>query len=389
MHDAATDVARPVVAVWKSTWLAPSQTFVRDQLAAMTRWRPVTIGERQVADGIARADLAPFPDGLVGRATRRLSRATGHRGVYERFLRREGAALVHAHFGTSAVGVLPVARRLGLPLVVTFHGYDVTQEPTRGEAGRRYVERLQAVFAYADLLVAVSQHLAGRLVELGAPPEKVRVHHIGVPVAGAVEPAATRDGIVFVGRLVDVKGPADLLAAVEHLDRGRDLRVRVVGDGPLRRQLEEQAARAGLAVEMLGRLPSEGVARELARAAVFCGPSRTTATGQEEAFGIVFLEAARHGLPVVAYRHAGVPEAVVDGETGLLAPEGDVGALAAHLRTLLDDPARAAALGAAGRERVLRDFDVRTQTARLEDLYDSVLDARPRGSRTRRPPRTR
>ncbi|GGC16548.1 glycosyltransferase [Cellulomonas carbonis] len=360
--------------MWKSTWLPPSQTFVRDQLAAMTRWAPLRLGVRDVPDALVHADRAPFGPGRVGRAAHRLSAATGHRGVYDRVLRERGARLVHAHFGTSAVGVLPVARRLGLPLVVTFHGYDVTREPGRGAAGARYVERLRDVFAYADTLLAVSDHLAGRLVDLGAPEHKVRVHHVGIPVEAAAPPVTVRDGVVLVGRLVDVKGPRDLVAAAARLPEPyRGVPVRVVGDGPLARVLADDATAAGVHLELLGRLPSPHVAAELARAAVFCGPSRTTAEGQEEAFGIVFLEAALHGLPVVAYRHGGVPEAVVDGVTGLLAPEGDVDALAAHLGSLLADPARAATLGAAGRARVLRDFDVRTQTARLEEVYDEVV----------------
>lgn len=367
------DARLPTVAVWKSTWLPPSQTFVRDQLAAMNRWHAVRVGVRSLPDGLdVHPDRAPFTAGLIGRAVHRISAATEYRGVYDRFLREQDVRLVHAHFGTSAVGVLPVARRLDLPLVVTFHGYDVTKEPF-GPHGDRYRVRLAEVFTYADRLLAVSDHLAGRLIELGAPESKVRVHHVGIPV-GPPEPVRSeRAGIVFVGRLVEVKGVDDLLAAVDRLGATHaGVRVRIVGDGPRMAELRAAVERTGAPVELLGRLSSRQVAQELGRAAVFCAPSRTTAAGQEEAFGIVYLEAGLHGLPVVAYRHGGVPEAVADGETGLLAPEGDVDALAANLRALLDDPARAAAMGRAGRERVLREFDVQAQTAELESIYDEV-----------------
>lgn len=368
----------PAVAVWKARWLSPSETFVRDQLASMTRWRPLRVGLWQVPGGIARADRAPFPGGALGRVARRASAATGHRWLYDDLLRSEDVRLVHAHFGTSAVEVLPVARRLGLPLAVTFHGFDVTLEPFRGRDGARYRQRLSAVFDYASSLIAVSEHLAGRLVDLGAPAEKVRVHHIGIPVDRVSSTEARRDGVVFVGRLVDVKGPKDLLAALTLLARaGTPVPLRVVGEGPLRDRIVEGAREGGVPLTMLGRRSSDEVAAELARAAVFCGPSRTSEQGQEEAFGIVFLEAALHGLPVVAYRHGGVPEAVVDGVTGLLASEGDVEGLAARIRALIADPDQASALGAAGRARVLAQFDVRTQTALLEDIYDEVAGVRP------------
>ncbi len=376
-------ISDPVVAVWKSTWLPTSQTFVLNQLEAMRRWRPLTLGVRRVPDGLPVVpDRAPFGTSFPWRAAQRISEATGYLGVYDHPLRRERPQVMHAHFGTSAVSVLPVARRSHIPLLVTFHGYDVTSEPLREDAvGRRYLKGLAEVFTYADTLVAVSDFIAARLVSLGATESKIRVHHIGIPVTDEPAPGE-RVGIAFVGRLVDVKGVSDLIAAVARLDPvHRNVPVRIIGDGANRRALEESAARHGLNVTFLGyRSPNE-VADELRRAAIFCAPSRTAPSGDAEAFGMVFLEAALHGLPVVSYRHGGVPEAVVDNRTGLLAPEGDVSALAHCLTKMLDDPSRAIGLGRAGRERVLREFDVVTQTALLEDLYDDAAARARAGAR--------
>lgn len=370
--------SQPVVAVWKASWLPPSQTFVKNQLDALERWRPLLLGVRRVEGLPVTPDLAPFGSGVGGRVAHRLSAAVGYRGVYDRLIRSSQARLVHAHFGTSAVQVLPVARRLGLPLMATFHGFDVTREPERpGRAGATYRRRLADVFDYADVLLVNSEFLAGRLLALGAPEKKVRVHRIGIPVDGVPEPGpgapTSRDGVVFVGRLVEVKGVTDLLTAVGRLRaEGREVTLRVVGDGPLAPALRRQAKELGVAAELLGRRTPAEVAAILRESAVFCAPSRTSADGQAEAFGMVFLEAALHGLPVVAYRHGGVPEAVEDGVTSLLAPEGDVETLAQNLALLLDQPERARALGAAGRERVLREFDVRGCTAELESIYDEV-----------------
>ena len=377
--------SQPVVAVWKASWLPPSQTFVKNQLDALERWHPLLLGVRRVEGLPVTPDLAPFGSGVVGRAAHRASAALGYRGVYDRRLRSSGARLVHAHFGTSAVQVLPVARRHGLPLVVTFHGYDVTREPERaGSAGAVYRRRLADVFDYADVLLVNSEFLAGRLLALGAPEAKVRVHRIGIPVDAAPEPgpaaATSREGVAFVGRLVEVKGVTDLLTAVGRLHAaGQDVSLRIVGDGPLAPALRRQAEELGVAAELLGRRTPAEVAAILRESAIFCAPSRTSADGQAEAFGMVFLEAALQGLPVVAYRHGGVPEAVEDGVTALLAPEGDVDALAQNLALLLEQPDRSRALGAAGRERVLRDFDVRGCTAELESIYDEVA---ARGRRT-------
>lgn len=377
----------PTVAVWKASWLPSSQTFVQNQLAAMTRWHPLLLGIRRVEGGLPVApDRAPFGSSLVGRAALRLSSSTGHRWVYDAALRRSEARLIHAHFGTSAVSVLPVARRNRLPLMVTFHGYDVTSESSRTDSkGDRYRQQLLEVFGYADTLIAVSEFIAERLASLGAPEHKVRVHHIGIPVEGAVDvPSRERSGVTFVGRLVEKKGIEDLLAAVA---RVADLPgvgpVRIVGDGPLMPVAREAAARVGVPVELLGFRNAEEVSEVLASSAVFCAPSKTAPSGDAEAFGMVFLEAALHGLPVVAYRHGGVPEAVQDGVTALLAPEGDINVLAGNLAALFEDPARARALGAAGRARVLADFDVRRCTAELESIYDEVAARGRRGRRGR------
>lgn len=368
--------ARPVVAIWKSSWLPSSQTFVANQLQAMHRWQPLLLGVRRVPDGLPVApDRAPFGAGLAGRAAHRLSAATGYMGVYDGLIRSSGATVLHAHFGTSAVAVLPVARRHRLPLVVTFHGYDVTSEARRTDAaGRRYRERLAEVFDHADTLIAVSDYIAGRLVSLGAPENKIRVQFIGIPTDGpAPAPLASRHGIVFVGRLIERKGVGDLLGAMAALPQDlRSVGLTIVGDGPLRGSLEAIARDTGLNVTWRGFETPTGVIEVLRRSAVFCAPSVSAAPGDAEAFGMVYLEAALQGLPVVAYATGGVPQAVVDGVTGLLAPEKDVAGLSQRLLALLTTPELAATLGASGRERVLRDFDVVARTAELEDIYTSA-----------------
>ena len=273
----------PVVAVWKATWLPTSQTFVHNQVSALRRWQPLLIGVRRLADGLpVTPDYAPFGRSLTWRLVHKASAATGYRGIYDGRLRRTGARLVHAHFGTSAVSVLPVARRLGLPLVVTFHGYDVTSETLRGDAGSaQYVRRLADVFAYADTLLAVSEFVASQLVRLGAPEHKIRVHYIGMPVNLEVPDPGRRSGVAFVGRLVDVKGVGDLIAALGMLPAAlrAGLPVTIVGSGPLLEDLRRQAAEAGVEVDFTGYLSPDEVAGVLSRSAVFCGPSKTSPQG--------------------------------------------------------------------------------------------------------------
>lgn len=378
-----------VVAVWRSLWLPPSETFIRDHVVSLRRWRPLLLGLASVDDRLGLSpDRAPFGASGWRRIVGRISRRTGYVGVYDAGLRTSRAALMHAHFSTDAIECLPVARRHRIPLVVTAHGYDVMAAPRRSD-GDGVLQGLRRVFEQASLILPVSQFLAGQLLELGAPAEKVRVHYLGIPriaaiprpdSAGRVTLGATsrRDDvhgrIVFIGRLVDGKGVEDLIRAYAQLPASvrHQTTLDIVGDGPLSGSARLAAAGIEGRVVWHGHVCPERVAQLLSTASVFVGPSQPAASGWNEALGLVFLEAARAGLPVVAYRTGGVPEAVVHGSTGLLAEVGDSGALSRHIHTLLSDVELAAAFGRAGQERVLRDFDLMRQTQRLEALYDEV-----------------
>lgn len=364
----------PRVAVWRTPWLSGTETFVRDQVAAMRTWEPVRVGLSRAAQPLVLPDLAVLGSSRLTELRLEALGSLGLRGRVGSFLRTRDVRVLHAHFGLDALAARPVAASLAVPLVVTCHGYDVTLLPRRRLVGREYRRRLRRTFSDAAGLVAVSGFIAERMIALGAPRDRVRVLPIGIDTSVDVHVDGPRRGVTFVGRLVPKKGVLQLLEAWAGLPA--ELRaahpLRIVGDGPLRAELAARVAAVDGDVQLLGRQPSDVVARVLAGSAVYAQPSHTTPVGDAEGFGMVFLEAARAGIPSVAYAHGGVVDAVVDGETGLLAPEGDLAGLGRRLRRLLDDADLATRLGAAGRERVLREFDVRACTARLETLYDEV-----------------
>ena len=147
----------------------------------------------------------------------------------------------------------------------------------------------------------------------------------------------------------------------------------VAGDGPQRAMLEREARRLPGDVRFTGRQTAAEIAAHMAESKVFCGPSIRAESGDAEGFGMVFAEAQACGLPVVSFAHGGIPEAVRDGETGLLAPEGDWQQLAEHLLALLTEPELWHRCSAAGPRWVQEQFDVQRQTWELERLYDDVL----------------
>ncbi|TCL84420.1 glycosyltransferase involved in cell wall biosynthesis [Rathayibacter sp. PhB179] len=368
---------RPAAVVWKNSWLSPSETFVRDQVAAMRQWRPVLFGISVMADGLPMpVDCAPFPDSKAGLVLRKILARFGYPGVYDREAHKNNVRLIHAHFAGGGIAAASLARRLDVPLVVTFHGKDVTGDPLLpGAVGRRYRRNLGRLFDQSSTLIAVSEHIRRRLIELGAPEEKVIVHRIGIPLR-AVKADQRRAGVLFVGRLVEKKGVSDLLNAMDRLPSAlrESVPLTIIGYGPLEGELRRQADRLGLPdVRFLGRLGSEEVAVHLASSLVFCAPSKTASDGDTEGLPISLLEAALHSAAVVSTEHAGIPEFVASGESGLLSPEGDVDLLTVNLERMLSDAAFRNSAAAALRRTLFDEYDIAEQTRKLESIYDRVI----------------
>ena len=280
--------------------------------------------------------------------------------------------LVHTHLVHADVYGAIAATRARAVLVSTKHNDD----PFRSGKGR-YLERL--LTRQAALVICITEALArfNRDV-VGLPGTKLRVVHYGLdappepwgPPGGPELPADT-PVLVAVSRLVRQKGvdvAIDALAAIR--ERHPAAQLVVLGEGPLRGELAERAARSGLAgaVNFPGRVGD--VTWWLRRANVVVHPARW------EGFGLAVLEAMLCARPVVATAVSSIPEIVADGETGLLVPPEDPAALADAVNVLLDDPARAAGMGDAGRIRARAEFSVARMTERTAVAYEEALKAR-------------
>ncbi|GGL19357.1 glycosyl transferase family 1 [Mangrovihabitans endophyticus] len=341
--------------------LSGSETFVRNHGRHLTRWTPEYLGAIRVDSPLSDVDdVIAFPDG--GFLPLRL---TGRSAALRALLRELRPDVVHAHFAGD--GYLISHAAAGTPLVVTVHGHDVTRQPAApGPRGLRYRRNLRTVFRRADLILAVSSFIADRAIACGADPAKVRVHHTGVPLPAAPAPdSGTDTDVLFVGRFIDKKGVTDLAAALSTMP---GVRAAFLGSGPLEAAIRRRLPHAVFP----GAQPSSVVAEWMARAKVLAAPSRTAADGDTEGLPTTVVEAMALGRPVVATRHSGIPEAVVHGSTGLLGPERDPDTLAANLRDLLADDGLRERMGKQARAYAEEHFDLRRQSARLEDLYDGL-----------------
>jgi len=368
--------------IYRDELLGASETFILRQAEALREFRPVYVGLRTV-EGLRvpaeRCELLVGP-GRLNRARRLFCEVFGPSERQAARVRALSPALIHAHFGPDATHAMPLARALGVPLLVTHHGYDVTTEDhalARSPWLRFYLKRRARLYQSAALVLCVSRFVRDKAVRKGAPPHKTLVHYIGIDIAGFTPDAsvARSDTVLFVGRLVENKGCEQLLHAMRLVQRSRpECRLVVIGEGPLRPRLEQTARQLALRhVSFLSTQPAGLVRHWMNRARVFSVPSVTVDSGASEGFGMVFAEAQAMGLPVASFETGGIPEAVVHGETGLLARERDTAGLAQNIIALLSDGSMWERFSEAGRRRARELFDIRRQTAALEDIYRAVL----------------
>lgn len=305
--------------------------------------------------------------------------------AYVRAFRRACCDSVLVEFGNVAVGAMDACRRLGLPMTVHFHGYDAYARPMLDRYGARYPQ----LFEQAAALVTPSRAMRSRLIDhLGAPPKKTHYVPCGVDLArfDAGAPDRSPPTFVAVGRFVEKKAPHLTISAFAAVHRRHpEARLRMIGDGRLRGPCEDLAVGLGVggAVTFLGWQPHEVVAEEVRRARAFVQHSLVASDGNSEATPQSIVEASASGVPVVSTRHAGIPEGVVEGETGFLVDERDVDGMALHMEELLVDPVLAAEMGRAGRRFVENHFAIDSTIARLWNVITSTTVSADTSSSTR------
>jgi glycosyltransferase involved in cell wall biosynthesis len=375
----------PTVLIYRSDLLPASETFIAAQAHALRRYTPWFAGLRPVPASLlldpCETTVLTHRDKFPERLRRRFFLLTGIAPNFVRALQLKRPVLLHAHFAIDAAAALPLQTQLKIPLIVTLHGYDATMndETLRSyAAGRVYLRRKTELRARARFFVCVSDHIRRQALERGVPESKLRTIPIGVDLNFfAPDPLRSRDLdpiVLFVGRLVEKKGCAHLIRAMSLIEaRHPAAKLLIVGDGPLLDPLRAQAREALHNCTFLGSQPPSVVRDLMYRATLLAVPSIVAANGDTEGLPINLCEAQAIGLPIAGFQGPGVSEAVIDGETALLAPAGDERALAKAISCLLSDKCLTKRLAIAGCRRAQAHFNLETQTARLEDLYTESL----------------
>jgi glycosyltransferase involved in cell wall biosynthesis len=386
---------RPLVLVFRTNLLQLSETFIRNQVLALQRWRALLVGLRYEpgldlsqlnCQLLSSFKMQPIPR-VLRSALRELNLPPP--GV-RRQLESLNASIAHVHFGTDLVALWPMLSRLRMPILATLHGYDINVYPEvwkkTWRASRKYPQRLVEIGNDPRVqFIAVSEAIKQRAIAFGLPESRIVVRYIGVDTEqfapGGAPVGERRRRILYVGRMVEKKGPAILINAFAEVRRQvPDAELVMIGDGTLLDSCRALAESLQVPVTFLGSVAHDRVQQEMEQARVFCLPSLTAESGDAEGLSIAILEGQASGVPVVTSAR-GASEAIEHGVSGYIFPESDGAALATALIDVLRDDQLASTMSVAARERACRLFDLKKCTALLEAQYEQSLLAFTRQNR--------
>ncbi|MBV6623403.1 MAG: glycosyltransferase [Rivularia sp. (in: Bacteria)] len=372
----------PALVIFNGRLLPFSETFIRAQAEGLKTFTPYYVGCRFVR-GLSlppERTLVVNNGNFIGKAKEGIFKSLGIAPQLYQQVKQLHPKMIHAHFGVCGALALPFARKLQVPLIVTFHGIDatMTDEYARKDSlsTRVYLHRRESLKRDTQLFVAVSNFLKSTLVNQGFPANRIIVHNIGIDTE-LFQPDMTvhREPIVlFVGRLVEKKGCEYLIKAMSEVQTvNPEIELVVIGDGELRKSLETKAKLTLKKYRFLGIQTPKVVRNWMNKAKVFCVPSIRAKSGDCEGFGLVFTEAQAMGLPVVSFASGGIPEAVAHNQTGFIVEEKDWQALGENILQLLDDPNLWQIFSETGYQRVRERFDLHKQNQALEEIYQNVI----------------
>jgi len=375
----------PII-IYRNRILPISETFVFNQSINLSNYYAYVLGAKKNSG--ASIEL-PFDrvklinqNTLNGFSNEALFKFLGivPKDIFE-WAKRIKPRLIHAHFGTDGAMILPLAEKLNIPLIISFLGTEATLKykyAIKSNIGQiLYILRRKNLIKKVNKVIVPSEFLKLKVLDHGFPSDKITLLHHGVDLikftASKTNPEYGH--IVFVGRLLEIKGLNYLIEAISKIkNKHPEIFLTVIGEGPMQKEFEKQAeTQLMTGFQFLGAKPHEIVRIFLERSYIFCMPSISLPSGQTEAFGLVFAEAQAMGIPIVSFNSGGIPEVVKNGETGILVEEKNVDKLADAIQILMQNRNLRNKMGMAGRKRVELYFDLKKQNEKLEILYDEIL----------------
>jgi len=299
----------------------------------------------------------------------------------EKWVKQINPSFIHAHFGTDGAIILPLCLKLNIPLIVSLLGSDITIKDEFAKKSfysqRLFLKKRKQLSEYVSKIIVPSDFLKEKSIKHGFPIEKIHLiaHGVNLEKIRKYDQTPEFGHILFVGRLVPVKGLNFLIEAIKILkEKQLNIFLTIIGDGPMRNEYETLAIeKLKSDFEFLGAQPNDIVHKYLSKTHIFSVPSVSLYSGEVESFGLVFVEAQAYGVPVVSFSCGGIPEVVIHGKTGFLAVEGNYKQLADYILELLSNNEMYEKFRKNAKENVYKNFNLTLQNEKLEAVYDELI----------------
>ena len=380
-------------------WLPTTQTWMYNQVYYL----PKEIDNHIVCDRTQNLDQFNLPNihSLLDKSLwqflwekgRRKLKLIKHSPYLLKQAQKYQIQILHSHFGHIAWFDLPNTDRIKLKHVVTFYGYDVNSIPKNDPI---WVKRYQQLFEKADRILCEGSHMAKCIENLGCPPEKIKVHHLGVKLNKIkYQPRVWNRRetlkVLIAASFVEKKGIPYAIEALGRLQHEIPLEITIIGDAsksqPKSRQLKSKSEKEkilaaidkhnlGSKVNLLGYQPYEVFFEQAYKHHLFISPSITAKDGDTEGGAPVSItEMAATGMPIVSTTHCDIPEVIKHGITGLLAPEKDIEGLAKNIQWFVNNPDKWQEMLDAGRKHIEREYDSIEQGKKLAKIYRDLAQS--------------
>ncbi|MEX0661973.1 MAG: glycosyltransferase [Balneolaceae bacterium] len=359
---------------FKTTYLNRSETFIDRLVRNHQEFEPViaTCYKRAYTNGLNVYEMPKKGGaGLTNNIRLKLNSSPGF--LYDVF-EKEQPDLVHGHFGLDSYRLIPLIKKFNVPFIVNFYGHDVIRLPQEFGWTTRYT-RLRK---HMDCAIAGSEDMKRNLIKLGFDKSTIHTIKLAVNIDDIRfqlrEKASPK--IMMVGRLVEKKGFTNALNAVSMLHKQMpDIEMNIFGDGELLEDLKSEAKSLGIEnhVHFKGFTDNPEIINQLYQHDMLIVPSVQARDGDREGIPQTTVEGMATGIPAIASDHAGLPELIKDGETGLQVPERDANAIKEAIIKLVKNPEFVKKISLNGRKIVEKEHNLKTQVKKMEDLYKLLL----------------
>ncbi|HFP9402811.1 TPA: glycosyltransferase [Raoultella planticola] len=374
------------IAIFRNQLFKNSESFITNQAESIKKYNVVYVGRKVVGAKVVEQNVKTIKDADEDgfRAKELWNILSRDPYAYLRLLKESNIELIHAHFAIDALYACEISKKIGVPLVSTLHGFDVTTRnidflKSRSPSWINYCFFSHRLKTRGDLFLCVSDFIKKKAIDAGFPESKLLKHYIGIKIDDVCSNEKKEKVILHVARLVEKKGTTYLIDAIKKIENQLDgYIVKIVGNGPLFDELQSKIEVLGLKkhIEMLGEIPHDRVMQLIKTSSILVVPSVTAKSGDSEGLPTVILEASANQVPVIGTLHAGIPEAIVDEITGYIVGERDTDSLSERIKILIQNDIKRESMGVNARKLMCEKFNLDIQTNILENEYDRLINGK-------------